>query len=89
MTDLPWRLTRPYRFYFGAVACGMTVGISWTISLTDTSFSRHLTHRHALEILWGAVAMLMTFQSIYLIREGRRLKRELAQLKRFYDHHPE
>jgi hypothetical protein len=79
----PWKiLPSPYRFYIGAVAVGITMGISWTLALIGpTSLSRHISRAHALNILWGVVGAMLTYQTIYLILESRRLKRSLRRLR--------
>ena len=82
----PWML-RPsaLRFYIGAVAMGMAVGISWTLLLVDSALiQRHISHRHALEILYGFVAVAFVMQTIYLVIESRRLNYQMAKLKEFY-----
>lgn len=73
------------RYYLGAVAVGMGVGISWALTLTDGYAARHLSRVHANMILWGMVGVVFAFQTFVLIAEGRRLRREGKALKEFYE----
>jgi hypothetical protein len=68
------------RFYVGAFAIGMAVGITWTLFVTGVYAQRFITKTHAIELLYGIALVALAQQAWMLRRWGRVLKQRNAEL---------
>jgi hypothetical protein len=74
-----------YRFYFGACALGVGLGISWTLSLTSSGVLRHVSKGYVITFLYGVVAVTFAAQAWMLYRWDRALKKRRAEMAEFWD----
>jgi hypothetical protein len=74
-----------FRFYAGAISIGFGTGISWTLLFTGPVVLRYISHAHAVRFLYALVALTFILQIIILVKEKRRLNRQSAALKKYYD----
>jgi hypothetical protein len=70
------------RYYLGAIATGIGVGISWTLLMTTSSImQRYITKPHAIMFLYGMVVYLFITQWWMLVRWNKRMKRDRAEME--------
>ena len=69
-----------FRFYTGAIAVGITVGMTWFYAL-----QLWMTRPHAARTMLSIVAVIFAWQTIHLWRENKRLKLVQAALDKDWD----
>lgn len=72
MPDYPSK----FRYLSGATGMGISLGISWTLALTNTGIQRYLSRAHALMILFATVGFFFGWQVMMLVRWRRELKKQ-------------
>ena len=74
-----------FKYYFGAVGAGMVIGITWTLAALNPFWQRYISKAHIYMILYGMALLLMLYQWILLYRWEKRIKRQRAEIEKFWD----